>query len=101
VTQEALTNIVRHAGARNVEVELRLVEGVLSLLVRDDGAGFDPASARRLASAGASLGVLGMQERVSLVGGKFAIRSTPGGGTEVSAEFISTPTPEAGQEDAR
>jgi PAS domain S-box-containing protein len=100
VTQEALTNIVRHAGARNVEVEVRLVEGDLSLLVRDDGAGFDPASARRRASAGASLGLLGMQERVSLVGGRFALHSTPGEGTEVSAVFTSTPIPipRAGQE---
>jgi PAS domain S-box-containing protein len=91
VTQEALTNIVRHAAARNVEVEIRLVEGVLSLVVRDDGAGFDPTSARRMASEGASLGLLGMQERVSLVGGLFAISSTLGAGTEVSAEFTSTP----------
>ena len=93
VAQEALTNVVRHAGAKAVEVELRLEGSLIRLLVRDDGEGFDPAEARSRAEGGASLGVLGMHERVELLGGRFAIRSASGRGTEVSAEFPLTATP--------
>src|SRR5205807_5853184 len=82
VAQEALTNVARHAGARTVEVEIRLSGGALRLRVRDDGSGFDPAAARARARDGASIGVLGMQERVELLGGRFAIHSEPGRGTE-------------------
>jgi signal transduction histidine kinase len=91
VAQEALTNVVRHAGARTVGVELHLGERELRLCIRDDGVGFDVAAARSRAASGVSLGVLSMEERVALVGGRFAIRSMPGQGTEVAAEFPLTP----------
>ncbi len=87
VAQEALTNISRHAGARKVEIELRLGATELELEVRDDGAGFDVAEARLRGSAGTNLGLVGMQERVGIVGGRITIRSTPGQGTEISARF--------------
>ena len=93
VVQEALTNVVRHAVARTVAIELQLGERALRVCVRDDGTGFDPAAARSRAASGVSLGVLSMEERVKLVGGRFAIRSMPGQGTEVSAEFPLTPRP--------
>ncbi len=87
VAQEALTNVARHAAARSVWVDLHLLPVGLELSVRDDGRGFDTAVARDHAVGGASMGLLGMQERVALVGGAFEVRSAPGAGTEVRACF--------------
>jgi signal transduction histidine kinase len=87
VTQEALNNVVRHAGARHVHVSLRATGGDLLLLVRDDGKGFDVPAARRRAAAGASQGLLTMEERVSLAGGMLSIDSAAGQGTQVRARF--------------
>jgi PAS domain S-box-containing protein len=87
VAQEALTNVARHANARNVRIELRDTDGALELAVRDDGAGFNVRTARDEAVRGATLGILGMEERVSLVRGTLHIASTPGTGTAVTARF--------------
>jgi PAS domain S-box-containing protein len=87
VAQEALTNVARHAQARQIWLDLHFLAEGLELRVRDDGIGFDAVAARERATAGASMGLLGMQERVSLVGGEFAVGSLPGGGTEVRAHF--------------
>jgi PAS domain S-box-containing protein len=88
VAQEALTNVARHAGARRVWLDLKILGDVVELCVRDDGIGFDVAAARDRAMGGASMGLLGMQERVSLVGGEFEVRSVSAGGTEVRARFV-------------
>jgi signal transduction histidine kinase len=80
VAQEALRNIVRHAGARSARVSLAPKDGGLQLLVTDDGVGFEPGIGH-----GAGLGVASMRERVREVGGKFSIRSEPGAGTTVQA----------------
>lgn len=87
VGQEALTNVVRHAQARSVAVELTRKDGFLHLFVRDDGAGFDVAAVRNQAVHGASLGVLSMEERATLAGGGLKLNSAPGQGTEVHAWF--------------
>jgi signal transduction histidine kinase len=87
VAQEAMTNIVRHAGARTLAVDLRRVDGRLHLRVRDDGVGFDVAALRERAVQGASLGLLSMEERATLAGGGLEFRSAPGRGTEVHAWF--------------
>jgi signal transduction histidine kinase len=87
VAQEALTNIVRHAHARSVNVALRKQNGHLHLLVRDDGVGFDVEAFRQKAAQGASLGLLSMEERATLVDGRFELKSTLGQGTEVHAFF--------------
>jgi signal transduction histidine kinase len=87
MTQEALTNITRHARARNVWIDLHVVGPEVALLIRDDGAGFDAAAAWKRAIGGESMGLLGMQERVSLAGGMFGLTTTTGGGTEVRAQF--------------
>jgi signal transduction histidine kinase len=87
VAQEALTNVTRHARARSVWLELRLLPDGLELRVADDGVGFDAAAARERAIHGGSLGLLGMQERVALVGGSYSLRSATGAGTEVRARF--------------
>jgi signal transduction histidine kinase len=87
VGQEALTNMVRHARAKMVTVELRKEDGQLLLIVRDDGIGFEVAAFREEAARGASLGLLSMEERAELAGGRLELTSAPGRGTEVRAWF--------------
>ena len=77
VAQEALTNVVRHSGAEEAELELRARPGAAELVVRDGGAGF-----RRDGQRDGS-GIRGMRERALLVGADLEVRSTPGKGTEV------------------
>ena len=87
VTQEALTNVIRHAQARVVAVEISEAQGTLQLIVRDDGQGFDVAAARKRATQGGSQGLLSMQERAALAGGTLEIDSAPGRGTTVRARL--------------
>ncbi len=87
VAQEALTNVVRHAQASVVQVDLSSNNDHLHLIVRDDGIGFDVGALRDEAVRGASLGLLSMEERTSLAGGGLEFTSAPGGGTEVHAWF--------------
>ncbi len=87
VVQEALTNVMRHAEARHVWVELSAGAGEIGLTIRDDGVGFDVTAARQRAVGGISVGILGMEERVSSLGGEFEVQSTPGTGTRLSARF--------------
>lgn len=85
VAQEAIANVVRHANAHRVDVELIGGAAAITLRVADDGDGFDVDAA--VSSPDHGLGLLGMQERVLLLGGEFRIRSQRGGGTEVKAMF--------------
>src|SRR5436190_121783 len=87
VAQEAINNVLRHAHAHNLWVRLFDSSGNLALSVRDDGRGFDVAAARERASGGASLGLVGMEERIALAGGSFELRAAPGEGTLVLATF--------------
>ncbi len=87
VAQEAMTNIVKHARATHAWIELQQSEELIQLILRDDGVGFDLNAARRRAVRGESVGLLGMQERVELIGGRFAVESTPGMGTTVRIQF--------------
>lgn len=87
VGQEAMTNVVRHARATALSVELRRADGRLHLTVRDDGVGFDVAALRDEAVRGASLGLLSMEERAVLAGGGLEFNSLAGQGTEVHAWF--------------
>jgi signal transduction histidine kinase len=87
VAQEAINNVLRHAHAAHLWVRLFTADGQLALSVRDDGAGFDLDAARRRASAGESLGVVGMEERVALAGGRLELRTAPGQGTVLLATF--------------
>lgn len=83
VTQEALNNVARHAGASQVVVTLARHDGRVSLAVTDDGSGFDPGAAR------GGLGLDGMAERARLVGGELTVRAGPRGGTRVELEVPS------------
>lgn len=87
IAQEALTNVVRHARARTVRVELRTAEAQLHLRVSDDGVGFDVAAARENAVRGGSLGLLSMEERAVLGAGRLQLFSGHQQGTEVHAWF--------------
>ena len=91
IVQEALTNIIRHAAAKHVRVELRPEDDTLHLGNTDDGKGFDRASVHDLALRGHSMGLLNMEERARLVGGSLRIKSSPGAGTEIRAEFPLAP----------
>jgi PAS domain S-box-containing protein len=91
VAQEALTNVLRHAGARNVWLELQETDEELRLSVRDDGAGFDLQAARQRASTGGAFGLLSMQERVELLGGRITIDTSPGRGTTIHVRFPLSP----------
>lgn len=87
VAQGALTNVVRHAQAKTVNVELRKADGQLHLRVRDDGIGFDVAALREKAVQGASMGLLSMEERAALAGGGLEFTSAINHGSEVHAWF--------------
>lgn len=87
IAQEALTNAAKHAGARQVWMDLTLRDGLASLQVDDDGCGFDPQGV--LAERERGLGLFGMQERAALVGGALRLESRPGGGSRVAVE-VST-----------
>jgi signal transduction histidine kinase len=88
IAQEALTNVVRHSGARRVCVELTKAGGELQLAVVDDGKGFDLSGAGKQQLG---LGLLGMRERAAIAGGFLTIKSAPGGGTQVRAHFPLPP----------
>lgn len=79
LVQEALTNVVKHARAERVTIEIAAVDGAVEVLVRDDGEGFDPAAPRD------GFGLTGMRERVGLAEGTLAIDSRPDEGTTVRA----------------
>ncbi len=87
VAQEALTNVMRHAGAQHVTVELAQVDDELHLTIQDDGSGYDVEKAYQRARQGNSLGLVGMQERVDLAGGRMEIESMAGTGTKIHASF--------------
>jgi signal transduction histidine kinase len=81
VAQESITNIVRHADAKNVHIEMEFGTEQFALHVRDDGCGFDTAQMRTTRNSKRGLGLLGMKERMELLGGSLSIESCPGKGT--------------------
>ncbi|MGE3468491.1 MAG: PAS domain-containing protein, partial [Pyrinomonadaceae bacterium] len=80
ITQEALNNILKHAGADHVTVLLERRDNSIILIIEDDGCGFEPADTPRAKSSG-GLGLIGMGERAGLVGGEIEIESSLGKGT--------------------
>jgi signal transduction histidine kinase len=87
VAQEALTNVARHSGARHVSVLLERRGGSVVLVVEDDGRGFDVTQMMTSAQKRKPLGLYGMEERASLVGGRLTIESEADVGTTVSVEI--------------
>jgi signal transduction histidine kinase len=93
VAQEALTNAAKHAGASRVDIDLTQTDEAFRLTIKDDGRGFDLAEGARQPT-GHGMGLLGMRERVRLLGGEFRITSTKGAGTLVAMSLPMT-TPAA------
>ena len=91
VVQEALHNVVKHAGATHVSIGLRCAAQETVLVIEDDGRGFD-VDAVTTSGSGTSLGLLGMRERVALCGGRIDIESRPSEGTVI---FIHVPATDA------
>jgi len=91
IVEEALTNVMRHAAARSVTISLRHAGDRLTVVVEDDGAGFEPTD--RTLSAGSGMGLLCMEERARLLDGTVRIDSAPGKGTVVR---LSLPVPPPG-----
>ncbi len=97
ILQESLTNVVKHARATRVEVEMLVEESELRLTVHDDGVGMaeEPTShpAARLPGTG-GMGILGMRERIDSLGGELCIESGLGEGTTVRVRLpVSAPHP--------
>ena len=84
IVQEAVTNIVRHAGAGHATVRVDYGDAGLAILVEDDGHGFDAAALMRGGGSRPSWGLLGMRERTALIGGELDIDSRAGQGTRVT-----------------
>lgn len=87
IAQEALTNVVRHAQASTVWIQVKTNDSDLQLMIRDDGRGFVPREVISRSGSNMSLGLHGMQERASALGGLVEISASPGQGTEVRASF--------------
>lgn len=85
LVQESLTNIARHARATHVVIEMIGLGEEIDIIIRDDGAGFDVEAWEHALATRPSGGVVGMRERVRLMGGTLTIRSDPGRGTRVAA----------------
>ncbi len=83
ITQEALTNIARHADASEVDVQLQLNSSTINLEIKDNGKGFSENGTK----AKTHFGIFGMKERASMLGGSLSIFSTPKKGTRVNLEL--------------
>jgi two-component system, chemotaxis family, CheB/CheR fusion protein len=84
VAQEALQNVVKHAHATRVDIVLEGQQDVVTLVVEDDGVGFDTTAADKAASG---IGLMSMRERAALVGGTVHVESTPGRGTSIYLRY--------------
>jgi PAS domain S-box-containing protein len=89
IMQEAVTNVLRHAGARQVQVTLTADTASVRLSVQDDGCGMPPIAAQNPRA----LGIVGMRDRALLFGGDVSIASSPGQGTTVTARLPLVPAP--------
>lgn len=89
IAQEAVTNALRHGQPRHIDLVVKWRPGLLKLIVRDDGRGFDTSTALSTEHS-VRLGLMGMRERAELIGGKLVIESAVGSGTEIRAELPVT-----------
>ena len=90
IVQEALANVAKHSQAGHVDVRLALEDGEIAITVADDGRGFDVGHALGRTGPIESVGLLGMQERARLLGGRLEIHSPDGGGTVVRVQVPLT-----------
>jgi signal transduction histidine kinase len=93
VVQEAISNVARHSKAETVLIQCALTDGDVIIEIEDDGCGFEPAAVSVSDDTARGLGLLGMRERVELVGGRLTIDSAPGRGAHVT---VCVPMPKDG-----
>jgi signal transduction histidine kinase len=86
ISQEALNNVLKHAQASQVNVQVVAEEGFVRITIEDDGAGFDPT----LTEAGGGQGIRNMRERAASIGASCSFESVPGRGTKVTVELKSS-----------
>jgi signal transduction histidine kinase len=91
IAQEALTNVARHAQAKQVQLDVAVSDGRLKMTLRDDGIGFDVNAKQASAAAGKSMGLLSMTERARLGDGHLEMISAPGEGTTVRLDLPLIP----------
>ncbi|RME73021.1 MAG: GAF domain-containing protein [Chloroflexi bacterium] len=91
VVQEAVTNIARHAQARNVHILFQVQNNVVTIGVEDDGIGFDMVEVLKSPDKQRGLGLMGMQERIELLGGHLDIDTAPGYGTQILIQLPILP----------
>jgi signal transduction histidine kinase len=91
IVQEALNNIVKHAGAKHVNVLFERRGEDLNVIVEDDGKGFDADTARSSRDRHTGMGLISMRERAALVGGSLQVETAPGKGTTVFVRINSAP----------
>lgn len=87
ITQEALNNIAKHATANRIEISIEQKDSMINASIIDNGKGFDLDKVLHPDSPERGFGIIGMQERVSLLGGRIDIQSKPGGGTQIHIEI--------------
>lgn len=87
LVREALNNIREHSGAKTVTLSLRASDDGTEVTIIDDGRGFEPEEELVRAARGGHLGLVGMHERVRMLGGETNIDSRPGGPTTISAQI--------------
>lgn len=90
VVQEGLTNVARHARATRAQVTLQRTPSAITAYMEDDGCGFDVAAVMAPNGPDNGAGLLGMRERITLLGGRFTIHSAPGAGTRLFFEIPAT-----------
>lgn len=90
ITQEAINNIMKHAEAKNVDIDLQCDGEKCVLRIKDDGKGFDVQEITKVEKTGRGVGLFGMKERVTLVGGSCSVQSQPGQGTTIISEVPLT-----------
>ena len=94
IAQEALTNVARHAGASHAEVSIQNLNGTIRMEIIDDGDGFE-VEGTSSAKKSNRLGLLGMKERIEMIGGTFWVESAPGSHTTIRVEVPSNNHPAA------
>ena len=97
ISQEALTNVLKHAAANQVQIRLEFGPKAVILRIQDDGSGFAPENCR--GSREGHFGLLGMSERAKRLNGSLRVTSSPGTGTCLEVEIPMKPTDETDKDD--
>jgi signal transduction histidine kinase len=100
VAQEALTNVDRHAQASQAQVTIQKLDGAICMRIKDNGKGFQQEGELH-AKKNNRLGLLGMRERLEMVGGNITIESKPGKGTTILAQVPLADSPDAPHQSAQ